>query len=78
MPQSLNESRYLFWLCRAIGIERDDDIAPGGGEATRQSVAFADSTLMNHSNVRPAAPGYSDSVVTAVTIDQDHLEKVSG
>jgi hypothetical protein len=33
---------------------------------------------MDHPYIRPAAPGYSDSVVIAVAINQDHLEKVSG
>jgi hypothetical protein len=74
VPQSLNESGYLFWLCRAIGIERYDDVAAGGGEATRQRVAFTDSALMDHPYIRPAAPSYSDSIVIAVAIDQDHLE----
>jgi imidazole glycerol phosphate synthase subunit HisF len=78
MPQSLNELGYLFWLCRAIGIERYDDVAASGGEATRQRVSFTDSALMDHPYIRPAALGYGDSAVIAVAIDQDHLEKVSG
>jgi hypothetical protein len=78
MPQSLNESGYLLWLGRAIGVERYDDLAAGGGEATSQRVAFTHSALMDHPYIREAAPGYNDSIVIAVAIDQDHLEKVSG
>jgi len=57
----------------AVGVEHDDDVAGGGGEAAGHGVAFAFAGLGEGSYPRQGAACCADRVVGRVPVDHDDL-----
>ncbi len=57
----------------AVGVDHDDVLAGGGGEAGAQGVALARSPLGDAAHGGQAVPGHRDGRVAGGAVDQDDL-----
>jgi hypothetical protein len=63
LEQGFDVGGDLAGIGRAVRVDRGDDVAGGGGEATRQGVALAPAGLRDHPDARPLTLGDGDRVV---------------
>jgi hypothetical protein len=72
-PERDNEARDLLRACRAVGVERDDDLPDCGVDAAHEGVALALAVLAQEQGVWRVRACRLEHAVRRAAVDEDHL-----